>query len=413
MFKVVLLVIGCIVLNGSELDDLVKQLDYNRLLKSKNYEIEGSKSQLKVIQGSNLPKLDFTLRYIHLQQTPQIAINLPNTPKIWADAGTKENYEADITLKYPIFRGFAISNMIKQSKIKSEIVKLQKSDLKRNLTLNLVKLYGNLYSLNKSKTALMEAKKALNSSYKKAQGFYQVELIPKSELLNIKANLYKIKADIVQINQNINILTNNIKYLTSIKADAISLPTVVVQHNNIENRTDIQILKKLLFIDKLDIKLAKSSLFPQINLIASYKKVGDSLSLDGNGYKNANESYGGIELKYNLFDGFSNNSNIQSAKAKLLARQSFVEDYIIKAKIDIQNELLKLNSLQENLKWAKEELKASNEYLYLSMGRFNQQLISSDELNLAIANNAKIKAKIEQIKSEIFIQKEVINLKQQ
>lgn len=411
MFKILLVMLGLSVVYGDELNELIQKLDGNKLLKSQDYAIKATKSQYEHTKGLNLPKLDTKLTYIRLYDTPEIAIHLPSSTT-WADTGTKNYYDGSITLTYPIFRGFSISNSIKKANIQTQIAILKKDDLKRNLKLKLVSLYGNLYSLKSLQKALQEAKKALQSSLNKAEGFYKVELIPKSELLNIQANFYKIKSDIIKTNSNIKIINNNINYLTSSYAKAINLPNIKLNKSNILNRVDILTLKKLLLIDKLDINLAKSSYYPQINFIASYEKFGDTLELNGDGYTNANQSYGGVEFKYNIFNGFSDKQNIQSAKSKYLAKKIFLDDYIQNAKIELQNEYLKLDTLKESLKWVSEELKASNEYLRLSLGRFNQQLISSDELNNAIAHNANTKAKRQQLKSEIFVQKYLINLKQ-
>lgn len=411
MYKILVFIVGFSFLYGSEFDELIKDLNNNRLLKSKDFQIKATKAQYKNTKGLNLPKIDTKLSYIRLYDTPQIAIHSTSSTT-WVDTGTKDYYDGSITLTYPIFRGFAIDNSIKKANIQTQIAILKKDDLKRNLKLRLVTLYGNLYSLQSLKIALKEAKKATQSSLDKAQGFYKVDLIPKSELLNIKANFYKINSDIAKTDANIKIINNNINYLTSNYAKAKNLPNINITTNNISQRADILMLKKLLLIDKLDIDLAKSSYYPHINLIASYEKFGDTLALNGDDYTNANQSYGGVEFKYNLFNGFSDKQNIQSAKSKYLARKIFFDDYIQNAEIELQNEYLKLDTLKDSLKWVEEELKASNEYLRLSLGRFNQQLISSDELNNAISHNANTKAKLQKLKADIFIQKYTINLKQ-
>jgi len=412
MKKILLLIIS-LNLFANELDDLLNKLDNNLLIKSKQYEIEAYTNKYNSTKGLNLPQIYFKTSYIHLKDTPQFAMQLTPTTTTWFDAGTKDIYSAEVTLQYPIFSGYGISNLINKAKFDKTIAKLQQQDLKRNLKLKLIILYGKLYSLNTLKQALEDAKIALESSLKKAQSFYELELLPKSGVLNIKANLYKIKANIQQSQTQFTIINNEIKYLTSSFAKAITLPDTKIIKADIENRADIVALKTMLLSTKADIELANSKFYPNVNFIASYKKFGDDFSLDGDGHKNPNQSYVGVELKYNLFNGYSDKSNLQGAKAKYLAKQLYVEDYIKNIKKELDNELLKLNSLEENLKWANEELKASNEYLKLTLARFNQQLVSSDELNQAIANNAKTKANLQNIQSEIFIQKNKINLIQE
>ena len=406
-----LLIVSFVLIDATELKSLINKLNRSDILKSKEYEVLAKESLYRSKKGLNYPKIDLKLTFINLKETPKMAINMPPMPKMWAEVGDRKNFIGEVTLRYPIFRGFAISNLIKKAKIEAQVERLKRLDLKRDLTLKLTTLYAKLYSLKSLKRAVIEAKKAIYSSLKKAEGFYNQGLIDKSELLNIKANFYKIKADLKEVEANIKIVNSDIKYLTKSYAKASHLPKIRLNRSlNVSKRADILALKNMLFVDKTDINIAKSKFYPEVNLEASYKKIGNSLSLNGDGFRNANQSYVAVEMKYNLFNGFSDKENLEATKAKYLARKIYLKDYIKRAKKDIKNELIRLNALNERLRWAKEEFRAANEYQRLSIAKFNEQLISSDELSRAIASRAQAKATLQDIKAQIFIQKAKINL---
>ena len=70
----------------------------------------------------------------------------------------------------------------------------------------------------------------------------------------------------------------------------------------------------------------------------------------------------------------------------------------------MDNTALEIKTLEAQLNSAKLEAKASESYTLLTQGRFDNQLISADELSRAIANLASTKAKVATLQSELFSQ---------
>ena len=81
-----------------------------------------------------------------------------------------------------------------------------------------------------------------------------------------------------------------------------------------------------------------------------------------------------------------------------------LEEYKQQVALEVENTELEIKTLHAELQSAKLEEKASESYTNLTQGRFDNQLISADELSRAIANLASTKAKVATLQSELFNQ---------
>ena len=402
-----------IFLYSETFEDIIKKINSSPAIKSAVYLQKSAANLYKSQKGRNLPSIDASINAIRLKDTPVIYFHSKFMPASKFQVGKKSKFQGEIALKYPIFSGFAIEALINKAKWQKEEADLKVKDLKRNLYLKAASLFSSAISLNYSLKALKEAKKAINEAYKKAKGLYENGLIPPSYLYNIKAQTYDIEAKIIEAKSQKEELLNYLSYLTDskiasleFKQNDIKLPKrETLIRKALKQREDIKALKKALEIDKEEIKLAKSSLYPKVALIGALKREGDSLRLNGDGYTNPDKSYIGASISLNLFNGFSDKYKIEAARMKKLSKEEFLKDYENQVKTNIKNAYLKLSSLKAKLKSQKAKVKAKEEYYKLTKGRFENKLASADELSRAIASLAKAKAKEGSLKAAIFKEK--------
>lgn len=400
-----------IFLYSANFSELIKSVDTNLLIKSKQQQTKALKKLLRAKKAKNYPSVDIHVKAVRLYDTPTTILHIPgfNSP---LPVGTKTNLDAQLSITYPLFTGFAITKSIEKAKLKMLKSKLETKELKSELYLKIASIYSTIYSLNRAIDATIEAKTAIEKSYKKAKGLYDNGFINISNLYNIEAKKYEIISTIKGYEEQKNSLINNLSYITNIKTNANKLPKIKLLDDEksllqiaLNQRADIKAIKIELKLDNNDIALIKSKDYPAIALFGAFKRQGDTLSLDGNGFTNADQSYIGASLSYNIFDGKERQSEREAAYAKRSARVLYFSDYKRAVKMDIQNALSKLESLKYQAKAAKKQTQASQSYYKLINGRFENSLASGDELSRSIANLAQAKAKEQNIRAKIFLQK--------
>ena len=390
---------------------IIQDADHSLALKSAAQMQEAAQKLYESAKGKNYPTLGASFTGYRLYETPTITFYTP-LGATTQPMGKKDNFQGAISLKYPLFTGFAISGMIDKAKFQSEQTKLKVADLKRNLYMGAAKLTVAIAATKASLQAMQKAKEATLKALQKAQGFYDNGLIPPSELYNIKAKKYQIEASITELESRHKQLLNQLSYLLSTKITSVELPQLQdiqldkekLLQNALTSREDIKALKAALGMDKAEVTMAKSSYYPTLALAAELKRQGDTPALNGNGYINPDQSYMGATLEWNLFNGMSDTKKVEAAKLKELATLTKLNDYKEKIRQEMDNAFLELDALRSKLQSAQMETKAKKEYYELTLGRFENQLASADELSRSIADLAAAQAKTAIIKSKVFEQ---------
>ncbi|SFP18417.1 TolC family protein [Hydrogenimonas thermophila] len=393
--------------------EILSGVDNSLQLKSAKQLEESAKLISEAKRGKNLPTLDLSLSGVWLNEKP--TVNFVNTT---FPLGSERSFTGSLKLSYPIFTGFAISAEIDQAKLEYEKASLKVLDLKRNLYLQATQLFGAIYAAQETLNAKQDAKKAIEDAYKKAKGLYDNGILPPADLYNIEAKRYAIEAEITDAKSQKDRLLNQLKYLLNQPITSVEFSNYPLQKLNkkeiittaLQNREDIQALQRTLKIDKENEKLAKSRYYPTIALTAELKRKGDTLALNGDGFSNADQSYIGTVISWNLFNGFSDKKQYEASCYRTLSAKTALNDYKNSVKTELENAFLTLSALQSKLLSAKMELKAQKEYYKLTKGRFENQLASADELSRAIADLSVAHAKVSVLKSQIFIQTATIGL---
>lgn len=392
--------------------DLLNMLEKNQSYQSAKELERASMMLYEASRGKNLPTLDATMSAVYLNDTPTMHMHLPSQQPLSAQVGKKEQYSGSLVLTYPLFTGFAISSSIDKAKFEQEKASLSLINLKRNLALQMTELYSAVLTEQQSLKAYESSHIAISDAYNKANGFYKNGLLAQSELFAIEAKKYEMQAQIADSKNKIMQLLNQISRIVQTKIDNITPIANQLKEPDIksakdvalEHREDLLSVGKTLDIAQSNIELAKSKYYPTISLVGAIKREGDSLELNGDGYSNPDKSYAGVAVSYNLFNGLSDAKNLEAARASKMSAFHDFEEYKSQINTELDNGFLELYTIDSKLQSALEEEKASEAYAKLAEGRFNNQLISADELSRSIASLAGVKAKVASLRSQKFNQ---------
>ena len=392
--------------------DIQKEITNSTKYKIQQEKIKIYTQKLKSVKSINFGRLDLNYKGVYFFDTPTMKLSIPPLINDDLPMSDKTHFIGEIKYSYPIFSGFAISNMIKKSKLELIKQKLELSNLKRVLTIEVAKIYANIYSLNQQIIALNTQKEAILSSKKKAEGLYNAGLLDKSNLDEIDAKYFETIASIQNIKSQKKSLLETLSYIINKpvnKIDSISITHKEFKPNFLK-RADVKAIKQTLKIANTDIKIAKSKLYPSVNFAIALKKEADTALLDENDYQNIDKSYAGISITYNIFDGGEIRSKIEMAKLAKISNQLFFNDYLKKIQTEYSNLLNQYNALFYQLNSAKKEIKARKSYYEYIKAKFDEGLADVSDLTDALAKLTASKAKKEIIKSQIFFVEKQLEL---
>ncbi|NPA29511.1 MAG: TolC family protein [Epsilonproteobacteria bacterium] len=417
---IILLLAAGLSAHAESYSQILRALDKSALMQSLRENERAATLQSRAAQAETLPRLDLDFSAARLKEIPVMYLHFPAlpTPTDALPMGSDTPFNGSLRLSYPLFTGYALSAKIKESELGEAIARLKRLDAKRNLYLQTARLYGAVIAEKAAVKAQKAALKAIKAAYKKAKGLYETGLIPPSELYNIEAQTYRFEADLAETKSQKESLLNRLSALLGRPVEKIDplpknqtpLSLKKLLRDALRNREDLAALRKELALSQSGVTLAKSRLYPTVILAAALARQGDSPALDGDGYTNADRSYVGASVSWNLFHGGSDRYTIEAARAQALSRQWLVNDYENRIKAEVKNAYLRLKTLQKRVTSAQKERVAREAYWRLTKGRFENRLASADELSRATADLAAARAKESALESEIFTQRQTLLL---
>lgn len=393
---------------ATSLEEVIALSDTNPSIKAAQEQAKVSDSLLSATESYNYPSLDLSYQGVYLNEKPVVYL-----PASFGGGDmqmqSQDTYNGALTLSYPLFSGFAISSQIDAAKLQKQRALLQVDDAKRNLYLNIVHVYSSALSVKHIIASQEIALEATQESYKKAEGFFDAGMSSSSELYRIESALHRIESALIKTKNQYKILLSQLSFMANASiTDVQELPNVgtiafeSLKLEALEKRVDILSMK--LMVDEADTKidLAKSQYYPSVSLFAQAAYQGENPDLDGDGYTNKDKSAIGFQIKYNLFSGFKDKSQVEAAREGKLASQFILQSYTDKVKTELYSSYLQYQSLLSQKVSAKAELKAQEAYENLVQGQFENQLTDADVLSRAIASSAMARASLIQVEAELY-----------
>ena len=368
-------------------------------------------------EGALYPSIELSYSGAWLDEKPTMTYHMP--PPIGsasAPMATTRSFESQLSLRYRLFSGFAISSLIEKREWQRRVAELKVIDKKRSIVMRLSSLYAQARMLESLLHARTDALAAVEAALKKARALYDNGMLPPSGLYNIEAALYDTKAAVADTENELRKSLETLSYISGERVDGtrggIELPepknAEQIYRYALKMRADIASLEATLKIDSADIKLAKSQYFPRIDLEAALKRRGGSPTLEGDGYSNPNRSYLGFRIDWNLYSGGRTMHMGEAARYRKLASVSALIDYRRRVESEIVKAFGDLETLKKRLESAKMRIRSQKEYYELTRGRFDNGLGSADELSRAIADLAQARAAKASIEASIEMQRALV-----
>lgn len=306
----------------------------------------------------------------------------------------RQAYSHNITLAQPIYTGGAIKSGIKIGKTALDISELSLDKAKKDIVLNTVEAYINVYNAQSLLEVYEVSKQALDKKYEIQKEKYDLRMITKPEFLEIERNIKVIESNIIQQQSNIEITKETLGNLIGIKnSSEIEIVPFGVNDNftslidlkkdidrlKTEN-TEYQIALKSGEISKENINIEKSNLHPKINGIVNYGTLSSQNKLSNLAKEKNYNGTVGLNFSWNLFDWGARKLEVQKAQKELEIQNLKAEQVLDNLEIGIKNVYYQLQSLEKSIEAQKIALEKAEEVYELEQERYNYSLITLNAL---------------------------------
>ena len=361
-----------------------------------NSKIENSKLEVQIAKNNLYPNLRLSGQYLQLSSANLegglIGNGNPNSDR--PNVNSLLLGQANLTM--PLFQGFRIKNNIE---ISQEFLKSQSyttAHIKEQIALRVTEMFAKLYQSNQTIQLFEENLKVSKQREKDFSNLVENGLLAKNDLLKVQLQSSNIQLALDNASKNLNIvnfqLANMLQLpentIIDIDIESIKVETAKSQLQNFEgSRNDLEALNFQQKVSETNVKLAKSSYYPSVNLVGGY------IALDlKNALQVTNAVNVGLGISYDVASIFKNDKNVKLAENKAnQAKQSFkILSEKIKEEQFEADENYKL-SVKQNKVYA-EAITQSAENFRIIKDKYNNGLSNTNDLLEADAQqlNAKI-----------------------
>ena len=375
--------------------DLERSLDLalknNYLILEKKAQIKAAYENLKVARSEFLPKLNTSYGYTRLKESPYAILRgIPGEPSFVT--GPKNNYTWDIEFDQPIFTGFYLTNKYRLSKLGINIAKLEDIEARQEIVKQVKVAYFQVLLAEKYKEVAEIAVKNLEAHLKDAQALYDAGIIPMNDLLKSKVALANAKQDLVRAENNLkatisafNILLAldvnqpvRLKDILAYRPLGISLDEAI--EIAIGQRPELKLLAERIKQMELQIRLAKSSYYPQIAMVGRYERIGNHPNVNGNGYTNPYNFYLTLQAKWTFWEWGKTRSKIKELNWKKVALNREFSRMKDKVKLQVKNAYLHLKTAEKNIETARISVGQAKENYRITDLQYKEQVTTSTEV---------------------------------
>ncbi|WP_299546930.1 TolC family protein [uncultured Helicobacter sp.] len=364
------------ILNALSLQEAIDlTLRHNPSIKEQEYLLQESRANYKSYQSPFYPSLNVTYGTKTSNRIQR------------ADKKTSGNLGANV--QYNLFNGFSDVYNLKSAKALLQSQDYQLEATREDMILLVKSAYINVLRQAKNVEIAEQSKVLLEEQRRTNAEFYRVGLIQKNDLLKIEVELNNTLQNLLNYQSTLIYALRDLERYTRTKIALKDLEELEPKkwNLNFENLRQemLQRRAELLFMDKIIqskaylVQSAKGNFLPEIDIVGNYMRYGDDYALRGRDGIYKDETSVQLLFNLNLFNGFNDKYNIESAKTNKLAfeakRIGLIEDLELQLFGALENYNLALNALEI----AKLALKQAEENYRISKNRYAQRIDSTSD----------------------------------
>ncbi len=342
-------------------------------------------------------KTDDPLNVFAFKLKQKIITQADFNPFLLNNPNNTYNYNTRIEVKQPLinFDGFFGRAAAAEG---LSAMKYKKTRTEKFIRFTVKADYYYLELQNKTLKVIEKDLQTAEANRKVIKNYFNEGLITKADYLMLDVYVSNVKSQLIEAENNVKKANDNLRYILGIKenmqivpSDTLTLPNVdLLEYQSksiIENRSDILAYShRVNALNKLN-KMNWMKLLPRVNAFGSFEY--NDTKFFGT---QANNWMVGVNLQWNIFNGFQNIASIQKSKAEL----SLAETEYQKAKAQGVNEinasLRDIEAVKAKLSLAKASVTQSEEALRIITNRYNKGLEKT--IDLINAETSALNAKL-------------------
>ncbi len=373
-------------------NSIAQALENSYKIRARGERIEQANDVRKQARADFLPRLGTAYSYTYLSEIPVSRTSTLLGTNIPLVVGTQDNYQWTWFVRQPVFTGFALLSNYRLAELGIDQSQLEMELEKLDLVLRVKEAYFNILGADKSVEVAQTTVESLTQTVKVARSFFEVGMIPVNDVLKAEVELANTAQSLVRA-RNLAQTTRSTLNTVLVRPvnDPLELEDILVFKPEtgdfdayvklaLDNRPEIKILDVNLLQADQQIRLAKSKFYPEIGLNYTYYSKGDTPSVSGSQYVDANSWEVLAVANWTFFEWGKTYYTVrekESLKRQLTETKADVEDGI---RLQVKQSVIDLDSSAKNIPVTQKGIEAGEENLRVNAERYKAQVSTITDL---------------------------------
>lgn len=367
---------------------LERALAESLAVKQAQADTEAARFQLKETKTSSYPTLKTTYSYTRLDSAPTMTFMGQEY-----EVGKANNFNWEVSLTQPLFTGYKILTSQKLAELGLKNAELSEELARLDLALQVKQAYFNVLLGQKQVEVADQAIKQLEAQVDVARNFFEVEMIPKNDLLQVEVEL--ANAIQAQVNAENNVSLAKARLNTLLRQN-IETPLELEDVKEFQDQEPglepslaaalaerVEMKQAGLGVEaaQREVELAKADYYPEVALVGAYARSGDTPIVDGSDVDaDPDEASLTLSLSWTIWDWNARVHRVGAKKSGVIKARHVLNQVRDGVILEVKQALLNLASTKRNIAVNKKATEQAQESLRMSKERYQEQVTTSTEV---------------------------------
>jgi outer membrane protein len=398
-------------------------LGHSPSLQTASTNIIASEAGVKAAKALRIPTLSASAEYNHLSDEPQPEILIPTIPTpITLGPEIVDTYMLQLELKQSLFSGLSIRHGIEKARSFLEQMRYDYQSKKLDVVHSVEEAYWNLAKSAEGHKVIEDHIGVLNDHIKETKNFYDQGMVTYNEVLRVELQHSQIRQQALMSENDTEISRQRLNLLIGLPQELQTVPITdltselnepgelgALLEKALNERPLVRAMSKQIKVIEADLKLIRSSFYPNVYLTGSYSYGRPNPRL----FPQQNTFSGSWEIGLVTEMDFGSWRTILFEQQKTKAQKSQLESDLKELKdsitLAVTNAYLTLNMLRQQLAVADQAiLQAEENFRIVSEKYMNGLALNSELLD---AEYFLLQAKLDRTNARIDYELASINLK--
>ena len=356
--------------------------------------VRGAEAQQKEAFTGFLPRFSTSYSYTRLNEDPYFVF--PGAPPLIPagnmTTGTKDNYNWNVEARQPLFAGGGILANYEASRLAADIARMEEAATVQDLVQDVKVSYFNILKSARILAVAKQSVEQLKAHRDTAQGFFDVGLIPRNDLLYAEVELANGRQFLLRAENGVEMakakfntilrraLDSPVEIEDILKQQPLETPLAACIAAALENRPEIR--SSLLRVEQArsGVKLSQSEYYPNVSLVGNYAKYGDTANVSGSPYKPQENWYILAVANWNFWEWGKTKHRVDAG----ISRENRAADILTNIReqitLEVKNAFLLLHEAERQLQVTKKTIEQAEENFRINTERYREQVGTSTDV---------------------------------